>query len=262
MNERPIVVLLGDRSAATAAVFNALTEGLADRAEVRAILEAPQSRVALARKRARRLGWRNVAGQIAFVQLIVPVLRRSARRRLVEIAHLYGLDLRPVPSGEMVSSINDAETITLLEKEDPAIVVVHGTSVINREVLDCLHVPVLNVHAGVTPRYRGVHGGYWALRDDRPELAGSTVHLVDTGIDTGGILAQATFTPHRSDTFATYPLLQLACALPMLLTQVDRVLSGGVPQTVPPLPGAEHSELRSHPTAWNYLWARMRSGVR
>ena len=82
-----------------------------------------------------------------------------------------------------------------------------------------IDVPVINIHAGVTPRYRGVHGGYWALREGRPGLAGSTVHLVDPGIDTGGILAQATFTAGDADSIATYPLLHLACGSPCCWTR-------------------------------------------
>ena len=94
---------------------------------------------------------------------------------------------------------------------------------------------------GSRPATAGVHGGYWALREGRPDLAGSTVHLVDPGIDTGGILAQTTFTPDGADSIATYPFLHLACAIPLLLDQVDAVLAGSRPVTVPPLPGAERS---------------------
>ena len=63
--------------------------------------------------------------------------------------------------------------------------------------LGSLGCPVVNVHAGITPRYRGVHGGYWALAERHPEWVGTTVHLVDPGIDTGAILAQATFDVSR-----------------------------------------------------------------
>ena len=172
------------------------------------------------------------------------------------------MDRTPLSNAAHVSSVNDERTIALLQQVAPTLVVVHGTRIISRSVLDAISVPVLNIHAGVTPRYRGVHGGYWALREGCRELAGSTVHLVDPGIDTGGILAQATFTPGDADSIATYPFLHLACAMPLLLDQVDAVLAGTAPVTVPPLPGAERSQLRWHPTAWDYLVARWRDGVR
>jgi phosphoribosylglycinamide formyltransferase 1 len=256
------VVLLGDRSAATAAVAHALRTGLTQRSELLVILEESPSRLTLARRRARRLGWRTVAGQVAFVGLVMPLLRRQGSARVQEISRRHHLDLSPVTRGVHVGSVNDERTMELLRDSAPDVVVVHGTRIIGPGVLAALSVPVLNVHAGITPRYRGVHGGYWALRDGRPDLAGSTVHLVDAGIDTGGILAQATFTVERADSIATYPFLHLACAIPLLLDQVDAVLAGGAPTVVAPRPGAERSQLRWHPTAWDYLRARRREGVR
>jgi folate-dependent phosphoribosylglycinamide formyltransferase PurN len=260
--ERHRVVLLGDHSAETSAVVHALEQGLGPRAELTVILEQSPARLALARGRARRLGWWKVSGQMAFVGLVLPFLRRSGRGRVAQIARDHDLDLTPARHDHRVSSVNDDATVALVTHAAPSVVIVHGTRIISRSVLDALAVPVLNVHAGVTPRYRGVHGGYWALREGRRDLAGSTVHLVDPGIDTGGILAQATFSPSDADTIATYPTLQLACALPMLLAEVETILAGSAPHAVPPLPGAEQSELRWHPTAWDYVQARVRQGVR
>jgi len=260
--EAPTVVLLGDRSPATASVVHALVAHLAGRAELKVILEESPSRATLARRRASKLGWRTVAGQIAFVGLIVPVLRRRGRPRVAQIGRDHGLDLTPVRDAEFVESVNDDRTVAAVADQKPALVVVHGTRIISRSVLETIGVPVLNVHAGVTPRYRGVHGGYWALRERRPELVGSTVHLVDPGIDTGGILAQATFAIDASDSIATYPYLHIACALPLLLDQVDAVLAGAPPTVVDPLPGAGDSQLRTHPTARDYLTARRRDKVR
>ena len=55
------------------------------------------------------------------------------------------------------------------------------------------------------------------------------MHLVDPGIDTGGVLAQATFAVTPTDTIATYPYLHLAAGLPLLGDQVDRALAGQKP---------------------------------
>ena len=60
---------------------------------------------------------------------------------------------------------------------------VNGTRIISSRVLDSIGCPIINTHAGITPRYRGVHGGYWALAEGHPEEVGTTVHLVDKGIE-------------------------------------------------------------------------------
>ena len=117
------------------------------------------------------------------------------------------------------------------------------------------------MHAGITPRYRGVHGGYWALAEHHPEWVGTTVHLVDPGIDTGGILAQTTFEVSGEDTIATYPDLHLVHGLPLLGAQTDKLLSGTELEPVPPHI-ATGSRLYYHPTLWGYMWRRWRDGVR
>ena len=104
-----------------------------------------------------------------------------------------GLDTTPYPGAHHVESVNDPETIRLLRTMQPTVIVVNGTRIISSEVLDAVDCPFINTHAGITPRFRGVHGGYWALVEGRPEMVGTTVHLVDEGIDTGGVLARATF---------------------------------------------------------------------
>ena len=117
------------------------------------------------------------------------------------------------------------------------------------------------MHAGITPRYRGVHGGYWALAEHHPDWVGTTIHLVDAGIDTGGILAQATFEVSGEDTIATYPDLHLVHGLPLLAAQVEKVMAG---LELEPLPAslAPGTGLYYHPTLWGYLWHRWRHGVR
>ncbi|MGH9295027.1 MAG: formyltransferase family protein, partial [Acidimicrobiales bacterium] len=112
----------------------------------------------------------------------------------------------------------------------------------------------------ITPRYRGAHGGYWALVEGRRDLVGSTLHRVDAGIDTGEVLSQATFAVTARDSIATYPLLHVAAGLPLLLEVVESVASGL------PLPAARPidcgpSKLWYHPTLWSYLLHRWVGGV-
>jgi methionyl-tRNA formyltransferase len=82
---------------------------------------------------------------------------------------------------------------------------------------------------------------------------GTTVHLVDPGIDTGGVLARAYFATTAADTIATYPYLHLAAGLPLLTDQVQRVLNGGALEPVGDDPAVEGSRLYLHPTLWGYL---------
>jgi folate-dependent phosphoribosylglycinamide formyltransferase PurN len=258
VTERPDVVLLAVPGPPTNMVYHALEARFPG---VVTVLEPTIPKGELLRRRARRLGVWTAAGQVLFMAGALPLLRRRAARRVQALRHQLGLNEGEIGGRvERVDSVNSAEARQLLRSLDPRVVVVNGTRIISRETLACIDAPFINLHTGITPLYRGVHGGYWALAEGRPDLAGTTVHLVDEGIDTGTVLAQSTFAVTDEDSFATYGYLHLGTGLPLLLDAVRQALDGDLR----PRPAAAGlgSRLRSHPTLWQYLRHRLRGGVR
>ena len=226
------------------------------------VVEEHPSRVRMARRRAKRVGRTAVVGQVLFVVAGLPILRWRGRQRVEAIVTDAALVTSPYPGTHHVTSVNGQDAIGLLRMMDPTVIVVNGTRIISSEVLDAMDCPFINMHAGITPRFRGVHGGYWALAEGRPDLVGTTVHLVDEGIDTGGVLARGSFATSPADSVATYPYLHLVAGLPLLADQVDRVLAGEKPDPlVEELPPGG-SRLYFHPTLWEYVGRRIRKGVR
>ena len=72
------------------------------------------------------------------------------------------------------------------------IYIVFGSSFIKGELADFLvQKKTINIHAGVSPYYRGTDCNFWALYDDNPHLVGSTIHLLSKGLDNGPILYHA-----------------------------------------------------------------------
>ena len=251
------VVMLAGHGRSTDVLYNALRAQLPI---AKVIVEDRVGRRSFLRARVKRLGLWRVAGQLVFQVAVLPLLRRQASARERELVKEFGLDETPIPEQAVahVRSANSPETIELLGALRPAVVVVHGTRILRREVLEASPGAVfLNIHAGITPRYRGVHGGYWALVSKDREGCGVTVHRVDTGIDTGPIVAQATISPTAADNFVTYPLLQLGAGVPLLIDAVRAALDGR-PVT---RPSAGPSRLWSHPTVLEYLAHRIRRGV-
>jgi folate-dependent phosphoribosylglycinamide formyltransferase PurN len=256
-NERPVVLLAG-RNDATDIVANYLHNSLPN---LILITEDRPSRISLVRRRARRLGWITALGQVLFVFLLMPVLRRQGRRRRREILNETGLNEQPFEESYRVSSVNSTETIRLLRDLDPMLVVVNGTRIISSAVLESVNCPFINLHAGITPLYRGVHGGYWALASGRPKEVGTTIHLVDRGIDTGAVLARAYFDTSSRDSITTYPYLHLAAGLPLMESQIHLAIKGEALLTVEEQL-REGSQLFTHPTFWGYLRERVMRGVR
>ena len=72
------------------------------------------------------------------------------------------------------------------------IYIVFGSSYIKGNLVDFLvSHKAINIHAGVSPFYRGSDCNFWALCDDNPHLVGSTIHFLSKGLDSGAILYHA-----------------------------------------------------------------------
>ena len=191
---------------------------------------------------------------------MVPWLQRTAKVRINEIVMDARLDLSwPPRAGRLirVSSVNSQAAIDHITGLCPDIVVVNGTRIISKKVINLLNCPAINVHCGITPKYRGCNGGYWALANEDAESSGVTIHLVDAGVDTGAVLWQEMIRPIRGDNFVTYPYLQLAAALPGLLEQIRCALEN----RLHPFAGQGDSKQWYHPTLWGYFWTGLSTGI-
>lgn len=252
----PDVLLLAGPGAPTWITANAL-----ERAghEFHVLLEDREPRLTFLRRRLRRLGPVVVAGQVLF-QLYGVLAQRRARARIAEIMASAGLDDTPLPPQrvERVPDVNAPATRERIRALAPVAVVVCGTRILSASLLREIRVPILNLHAGMTPAYRGVHGGYWALAQGDETRCGVTVHLIDAGVDTGPIVAQIRIRPGPRDNFFTYPYLQLAAGLPALVRAVG-VAVAGKPLATTPAEG--ESRQYFHPTLWSYLATGLRRGV-
>ena len=222
------------------------------------IVEQPVSRVTLLRRRLRRLGAVTVVGQLLFM-LFQKFQQKAKHARIEEITGSHQLETTWPANVNLirVPSVNAPDCISQLTSCDPQVVLVAGTRLIEREVLGAISAPFINYHAGITPKYRGVHGGYWAKVEDDLGNFGVTVHLIDEGIDTGAVLYQARTVPARNDNFSTFPYLQLAAALPLMEQAARDAIAGALKPHHVALP----SSLWSHPTIWFYLMGGWRRGA-
>ena len=149
-----------------------------------------------------------------------------------------------------VPSANAPECLQAIADIRPGVVLLAGCRLLSRQTLAKMPCPVLNYHAGITPKYRGMNGGYWALASGDAENFGTTVHLVDAGVDTGGVLQQARGKPEPGDTISSYALRQAAFSRDICVEAVSDALAGKLATIKPDLP----SKQWYHPTIWFYLW--------
>ena len=247
---QPKIIILSTKKPSAAMVYNALSKQFKID---KIIFEGAGSRYKFIKRRIKKLGLKKVIGQILFKIIIIPFLKKTSKKRIAQIINEYQLqEIMPHEDNIIqVKNINSQEAIEKIKFLQPDIVIVHSTRIISEEVLHAINVPFINIHAGITPLYRGVHGAYWALANNNKENCGVTVHFVDKGIDTGKILAQEKINVSGRDNFITYPFIQLGVGLILLKQVINTMLR----QEVEVLPNPEGmSVLRSHPTFFEYIY--------
>jgi folate-dependent phosphoribosylglycinamide formyltransferase PurN len=84
---------------------------------------------------------------------------------------------------------NDAAVIEGIRHARPDVVLVFGTGLLKRPILDAFAGRLLNIHLGLSPYYRGAGTNFWPLVNREPEFCGATIHFLDEGVDTGPIIA-------------------------------------------------------------------------
>ncbi|AHK44664.1 MULTISPECIES: formyl transferase [Ensifer] len=220
--------------------------------------EQPESKSLFLRRRARKLGWPTAIGQLA-TMIASRFGKRFTRKRAEGILRHYGVSGAPDPSVPVcqITSVNDAEAVSQIRQLAPKVVFLISCRLLKAHTLAQIPCPVVNFHAGINPGYRGLMGGYWAQVNDDVINFGATVHLVDEGVDTGGILYQSRQTPDRRDTMHTYPLLQTAASTGIAIAAVDDALKG----KLQPLDVAGPSQQWYHPPIWTWLWNGIRRGI-
>ncbi|MBL0145289.1 MAG: formyl transferase [Chitinophagaceae bacterium] len=195
-----------------------------------------------------------------FQILVVKSLNIFSKKRKTEIINQNNLINTAIPNKVItnVSSVNDDACKAILNQINPDIIVVNGTRIISKKILSATNAKIINMHAGITPNYRGVHGAYWALVNKDNENCGVTIHFVDAGIDTGNIIYQQKITITKQDNFVTYPFLQLAAGLPFLSKAIADISD----KSIKTVAGSSVSALWSHPTIWQYLLYRVTKNVK
>jgi folate-dependent phosphoribosylglycinamide formyltransferase PurN len=244
------IVLLARACDSTSIVYNYLSQHF----ELKAvIIEKAHTKKKHLLNRIKRLGFWYAMGQAAFMIFVNPQLKLFSKKRKKEIVEKFKLDLNPIPAHlfREVKSLNTESSRQLLKELDADLIIVNGTRIISKKTLECISAPFINIHVGITPLFRGVHGGYWAIAVGRKELFGVTIDYVDPGVDTGGIIEQIFLTPEKKDNFYTYPYLKYAATLPVLKKVIEDFVSGNKPQTK--LPVTNESSLWYHPTLFQYL---------
>jgi methionyl-tRNA formyltransferase len=89
---------------------------------------------------------------------------------------------------QSVTSINDEEAVGAVAAADADWVIYGGGGILRESFIDAADGRILNAHSGPLPEVRGMNACEWSLLlGHKPAV---TIHLVNHGIDTGGIISE------------------------------------------------------------------------
>ena len=225
---------------------------------VHVLLEQSESKAHITRRRARRLGWVTALGQLA-TMIAARALRHFASARVEALmrTHQLSADWDPRITIHPVASINSPETLQCVDSIKPGVILLVSTRLMTRRQLTAMSCPVINLHAGINPAYRGQMGGYWSLADGDSENFGATLHLVDPGIDTGETLYEVRTQPESGDFISTYPLVLTIAALDITCRAVEDALL----KKLVPIKTKGPSVLRFPPAIWTWIYYGVTKGI-
>tara|TARA_B100000767_G_scaffold272688_1_gene300969 strand:- start:1053 stop:1817 length:765 start_codon:yes stop_codon:yes gene_type:complete len=227
--------------------------------DLEVLLLSKHSKIDILFSRYKKNGLSSVIGQIIFIFFSKLFLSSKKKyiSKLIQQANLLDSNLNNI---EVTKLGNDEElkVAEYLKNHNPDIVVVNGTKILSKNILNSCNAEFINLHCGITPAYRGVHGAYWALVNNDIENCGVTIHQVDSGIDTGAIFYQQKIVVSELDNFHVYPFKQYILGIPLMLKVINDISNNSTQNLQNTLP----SRLYQHPTIVQYLCSRFKFGIK
>lgn len=154
------------------------------------------------------------------------------------LREMSGLDSDRVLVGRQFREPTSIELLRSLDLD--YILGVHFPYIVPGAVLEIPRIGVLNLHPALLPYNRGWHTPNWAILDEAP--IGATLHFMDSGLDTGDIVAQAGLEIRPEDTAHTLYGRLLDLEVELFKAAWPLLASGSPPRrTQSPDEGSNHN---------------------
>lgn len=160
----------------------------------------------------------------------------------------------PVADGGLVNSDEEVQAIRGFA---PDLLYQAGPGITTPEVFQAAPLGMLHIHHGILPALRGIASPEWAVCERKPLWLGVSLHLMDAGLDTGPLVAQARPRVDRGDSWAAVRA-KLSLLGARLIAEGIRALEAGLRPVPQPetLPSAYRSNLGL--TDWVRFGSRLR----
>lgn len=129
----------------------------------------------------------------SFLTSIFRFINRPEWLNLNGLCNLYNIPLRTEQDINCEAVLN-----RLREKELDVVVSFSAPTIFKNDLLSLPRYGCINLHCSALPSYAGVMPSFWVLLNDEKQ-AGVSVHLMDSKIDNGSVLAQEVIDISRID---------------------------------------------------------------
>ena len=155
-----------------------------------------------------------------------PVALLCSREHAGRYGNAFDTLVRDAPEGlDVVVPASREGIAPLLRRYEPDLLLCIGFPwKIPKDALEVPRLGSINGHPSLLPCYRGPSPVSWAIRNGEPEI-GYTFHRMDTELDTGAILAQASVAladEHSWEEIETKFVAVVMSLLPETLARVER----------------------------------------
>jgi hypothetical protein len=135
------------------------------------------------------------------------------------------------------------ETLQALEAGQPDLCLLGQSGILPARLLTVPRYGTLNAHPSLLPDYRGLDPTLWAMYERRFDRIGTSLHLVDAGVDTGPILEQRPYHWRGDETLDRLLWRINDSCLDLLVGACSQNWPGYGQQAAPQQPGRRYSLL-------------------
>lgn len=136
------------------------------------------------------------------------------------LSHYFDQQIKVVKQADL----NDTWTEQVLRQIEPDLLLLLGTGIIRKNILEVPKVGTVHCHQGFLPRYRGVNTIEWSIfHGDDVYIS---THFVDPGIDTGDMIMNEKIVITADDNISSIRKKCQKRSVPLILNTLDAIRDG------------------------------------
>lgn len=176
-------------------------------------------------------------GIIAFIRFGSLFFHRFVLRVTSRISGKGGYSLKAIATEKKiplfkVDKVNDPSVVEKIKSFHPDVIISIASPQIFREELILCADHVINIHAALLPKYRGMMPNFWVLAKGEKKT-GVTVHYIDSKIDTGPILLQKEIIIDQNESFHSLNTKVAETSADILVEVIQNIGEGKISTIIP-----------------------------